>query len=199
MADRPIAEGEVDLQAFRWRLAEAIAWCTERADDDQPASSLRSRELQPPTYHYYPQPPHERLRLADARATAEAHTMVEQLAQRRAGILHATGQYPTILASNLAGGALLLYFPDLNLCDGAAELASAGFFDTDNIPACDTWICFLPDERRWDFLISWIPPQLLSSAQEGVEINPEVCIAWASEFDSRFTQQMQRAGLMLQR
>jgi hypothetical protein len=36
------------------------------------------------------------------------------------------GRYPGAPASNLVGGRLILYDPDSNLCDGAAEVDRNG-------------------------------------------------------------------------
>jgi hypothetical protein len=32
-----------------------------------------------------------------------------------------------------------------------------------------------------EYLVSWVPPQLLELANAGVEVNPEQCILWAPE------------------
>ena len=39
-----------------------------------------------------------------------------------------------------AAGRLLVYFPDEELWDGAAEAASSGFFDEHNAPPWGTWV-----------------------------------------------------------
>jgi hypothetical protein len=191
----PNSDWAFDPERFRWRLAEVISWCQERVIADQPATCLRSDELQPPTYHYWSNPPHERLRLA-AYPREDGGEMVEQLAQRRTDLLRTAGQYPTAPAIDLATGALLMYYPGLNLFDGAAEVVSAGFFDSDNIPAWDTWVAFLPGAPGDEVLVSWIPPLLFPNAQQGVEVNPEACIEWASGVDSPFTRSLREAGIM---
>jgi len=151
----PDTDWAFDLDKFRWRLAEVISWWQEGVDADQPATCLRSEELQPPTYSYWSNPPHERLRLA-AYPREDGGEMVEQLAQRRADLLRSAGQYPAAPAANLAAEALPMYYPGLNLLDGAAEVVSAGFFDSDNIPAWDSWVAFLPGAPGDEMLVSWI-------------------------------------------
>jgi len=75
--------------------------------------------------------------------------------------------------SDLRGGRLLLYAPEENLADGAARYASCGFFDVDNTPPWDAWVAF-----SHGTLLSWVPPQLLTLAQSGIDVNPECCICW---------------------
>ncbi|MGA9980778.1 MAG: hypothetical protein WBQ08_19315 [Candidatus Sulfotelmatobacter sp.] len=85
-------------------------------------------------------------------------------------------RYPSTVIPDLAGGRLLLHAPDDNLCDGAAQCSSKGFFDVDNIPPWDTWVCF-----SGKYLVSWVPPRLLELANQGVDTNPEQCILWAPD------------------
>jgi hypothetical protein len=66
--------------------------------------------------------------------------------------------------------------PHDSLSDGAATVQSEGFFDVDNVPAWDTWIYF--DGRT---LLSWVPAQLISKVQSGIDVNPEGCIKWADD------------------
>ena len=40
---------------------------------------------------------------------------------------------------------MFVHFPDADLCDGAAELASDGFFDGHNTPPWDTWVGYFRD------------------------------------------------------
>jgi hypothetical protein len=115
-------------------------------------------------------------RFESGQSAAERAQMVEALADKRAEQLRIAHRYPLAQLEGLAGGRLLLYSPDENLFDGAAQYSSKGFFDADNVPPWDTWICF--HERQ---LVSWVPPQLLQLAAHGVDVNPEQCIVWASE------------------
>ena len=105
---------------------------------------------------------------------AERVRVVETVADNRAHKLGARKDQGKF--EGLADGRLLLYSPDENLFDGAAMVASNGFFDVDNIPPWDTWICFVGR-----YLVSWVPPQHLELANSGIEVNPEGCILWAPE------------------
>jgi hypothetical protein len=127
------------------------------------ARQLRSPSLRPPPFEY-PQSPVERTQI------------VEAVAEKRAAQLRLENRYPLALVDDLAGGRLLKYAPNENLCDGAAQYSSKGFFDVDNIPPWDTWICFIEP-----YLISWVPPRLLDIANTGIDANPEQCILWARE------------------
>jgi hypothetical protein len=124
---------------------------------------LRSPSLRPSPFGY-PQAPAERVQI------------VEAVAEKRATQLHLEHRYPLALVGDLAGGRLLKYAPSENLCDGAAQYSTKGFFDVDNIPPWDTWICFIEP-----YLISWVPPRLLDLANTGIDANPEQCILWARE------------------
>jgi hypothetical protein len=57
-------------------------------------------------------------------------------------LLQEQGIPPFQLALPLAGGRLLAFALDHTLSDGAAYVATNGFFDGDNIPAWDTWITY---------------------------------------------------------
>ena len=98
---------------------------------------------------------------------------MEELATRRAERLRHEGRYPRSILGGLGNGRLLEYVPEDNLFDGAARYASKGFFDVDNVPAWDTWICFFQGH-----LINWVPPQLLGLVNDGLDANPERCIFW---------------------
>ena len=87
---------------------------------------------------------------------------------------------------NLLGGRLLCFFPDGNLCDGAAELESDGFFDVCNTPPWDTWVGYFCDETDpnssyANYLLAYVPKQLVSLASDGVLANVEQCIMWLDE------------------
>lgn len=89
---------------------------------------------------------------------------------------------------DLRSGRLLCYFPDANLADGAAEVASGGFFDINNIPPWDTWVGLyrsdLRDVSLRVYLISYVPEMFLEHAARGIDANPESCIAWLYDTDT---------------
>ena len=78
---------------------------------------------------------------------------------------------------DLRGGRLLVYFPDAELADGAAEAESRGFFDAFNAPPWDCWVALLRDDRGEDssysvYVLSWVPRVLLDLASAGIRVNP---------------------------
>src|SRR5262249_31379997 len=122
-----------DIQTFRRRLAETIAWCGQRGAVDSPRDGLRTPALRPAALD------ESRTHCRYAWRTAPyCSTIVEALAGERERLLRSGGIYPDHSIEDLAGGRLLAYYPDTNLFDGAAEEESGGFFDVDNIPPWDT-------------------------------------------------------------
>jgi hypothetical protein len=88
--------------------------------------------------------------------------------------------------TDLQGGRLLVYFPDEDLGDGAAQLKTAGFFDARNTPPWDCWIAFLanPESARYaDCLLSYVPSALIDLVAQGLDANPEDCVAWLENTD----------------
>lgn len=82
---------------------------------------------------------------------------------------------------------MLVYFPDSELSDGAAEAESRGFLDVYNAPPWASWIAHRSDggqDPSFDsYLISWIPPCFVDSVTAGISVNPEQCIQWLEDAD----------------
>lgn len=140
-------------------LREAIAWCVSRADH-----SLRTPLISP--------------RVLESGYRDAVRSVVQA---RR---LHLTGT--RLLDALPEGGRLLAYFPDEDLACGAAEAASRGYFDINNVPPWDTWVLMIeqpdqPRDSRGNCLIAWVPPAFVSRAQQGIEANPEECIGWLDD------------------
>jgi hypothetical protein len=77
-----------------------------------------------------------------------------------------------------------LFYPDRSLFNGAAEVASQGFLDTDNVPAWDTWLDYGADgsgskeESNQNILVSWVPAEFNHLVAAGIDVNPEGSIEW---------------------
>jgi hypothetical protein len=100
---------------------------------------------------------------------------------------------PIVPAGDLRGGRLLIYFPDQELADGAAEVESRGFLDVNNAPPWDTWVAFIQHEKSaQSHLISWVPPEFLPLADAGIRVNPEECILWLDDADVDLRKQLAR-------
>jgi hypothetical protein len=124
--------GREQVAAFRQSLAETIAWCTARAALGDPERCLRT-----PALHARP------LRFEPSLAGRQA--CVTAVIDARSRLLRATGRSPATLASDLAGGRLVLFDPDGTLSDGAAAVDSQRFFDDDNVPPWDCWVLYVAD------------------------------------------------------
>jgi hypothetical protein len=115
--------------------------------------------------------------LSEAKTADDRALAVRSVVDRRADLLgDGESARKPMAAPGLQGGRLLLYWPEENLCDGAAEYATRGFFDVDNTPPWDTWISFSNGT-----LLSWVPPPLIELVQGGIDVNPENCIQWMAE------------------
>lgn len=134
--------------------------------------------------------------------------VVRATRERRASLLRANKSYPSAPAQSAGGGRLLVYNPDWDLWDGAAELESGGFFDADNCPPWDVWVAYAtpPDDGRlrvgsawrpWSsYLIAWAPPECVAVVTAGILVNPECCVVWAAALDSPLTTALRRLGLV---
>ncbi len=86
----------------------------------------------------------------------------------------------------LDSGRLLVYFPNDELADGAAQDSSAGFFDTHNCPPWDTWVAMIEERRELrrypsPYLLAWVPRELVEHTTWGIDQNPEGCIVWLED------------------
>jgi len=135
--------------------------------------------------------------LHEARETSVASLIAER---RR---LIEAGQEPDVMRRSLPEGKLLLFYPDLSLFEGAAEAASRGFFDSDNVPAWDTWVYCGTDgsgsKRNSDeaFLVTWIPREFVPLVNAGIDVNPEECFQWSTKVTRNFTRSLKQAGILI--
>ena len=154
------------LAECKTRLAQTIYWCERRIDLSSPASSLRTKELQP------------RL-LEESRLSAVQSVVTTRELYGGVEIREAT------MPDHLAGGRLLVYFPDDDLACGAAEAETEGFFDINNVPPWDTWVTYIPNAFNGyydtDYLVAWIPREFVEVANRGINVNPEQCIQWLTD------------------
>jgi hypothetical protein len=97
---------------------------------------------------------------------------------------------------SIGGGRLLVYFPDDELADGAAETESEGFFDGHNAPPWDTWVAMVEDAGRSNrnpYLVAWVPKEFTAHAQRGIDVNPEKCICWLDDCDLAIKSLLRRS------
>ena len=82
--------------------------------------------------------------------------------------------------------ALLVIEPAGSLSDGAAQVASAGYLDANNMPPWDTWLTSVTGLSTWGpALVCWVPAWAREHVQAGIEVNPERCLSWAHLDDDR--------------
>jgi hypothetical protein len=168
----------IDKVPFDVRLTETIEFCAPRASVDDPVGCLRIDGLRPF--------PHTRDRGAS----------VVYVADSRHSPVYAPKAKPAVGRSDLLQGRLLVYFPDLDLSDGAAEAESRGFLDVYNSPPWATWIAHRSDDREDtttdSYLISWVPPCFVDGVSAGIRVNPEECILWLEDADVKARVELRR-------
>lgn len=150
------------------RLAETIAWTTAVLKRDDFTPSMRYPDLQWRLLH-------------DGRDDA----ICEVGAARQFALIETTTALVTT-CPQLGGGRLMVYFPDGDLCDGAAEQETNGFFDVFNVPPWETWVGYFEDSpgRRGSddsYLLAYVPAALVELVDAGMLVNPEECILWLSQ------------------
>jgi hypothetical protein len=160
------------VKPFWRRLDEAVAWCGPRANPEAARDCLRSPELRP--------------RILQPSYTAG---VADLLLNRE----HALGRNFTVPTDSVATGRLLVYGPDEELSDGAAEEETNGFFDVANCPPWDTWVAFVEEPHpsptgRIAYLVSWVPPEFVESVGRGIYVNPEGCIRWLEDSTDAFAK-----------
>ena len=212
-----------DLPAqFKSRISEAIAWCAAQPfvanectaddlryvwqcelaqaqevdpDEQVPVSVFRTSELRPPSFTEI------------ATGYAERRLAIATLGEMRSRLLAKRNiALPTpTLGIGLGKGRLLLFDPDATDGGGAAMEASAGFLDADDAPPWDTWIAYVREQlsdddtqtREWgSYLVSWVPPALVSMVSAGIAACPVDCIAWATDRDCAFSRLLHEAGVL---
>lgn len=162
------SRGQTDLKtlnsnALQSRLAETIAWCNSLTLPND----LPSFEINPNIFH---------------QGYDDIVCDIGFSRQRYLGY----NKIPIPKGKpNLAGGRLLVYYPDLQLSDGAAEVATDGFFDVFNLPPFDTWLTFIEDSALQHMhqkqLLCYIPASAVHLADLGISVNPEECILWLED------------------
>ena len=171
------------LRDFKRRLAQTVFWCAPRADITHPESCLRTPELRP--------------RLLEENRFCTVDTGVNRR-EAWGGVEIRDAKIPDALG----GGRLLIYFPEIDLACGAAEQETAGFFDVNNVPPWDTWVTYWEDEEQnvdsfdSEYLIAWVPPEFVQSANDGINVNPEECIKWLSDTSVELARVLRSENLL---
>ncbi len=168
---------------FTLRLSEAIAWCKARVPTADISRSLRSQTLQP--------------RYEMQFVWSYRHSLyVNSVLRARRQALRSVLSVPVTPPANLANGRLLFYFPDEQVDDGASEMASKGFFDERDAPAWDTWVGVFKDDQRGQYIVSWIPAELLQCVAEGIAVNMVDCVGWLDKIEFALSKELTKSGLV---
>lgn len=196
---------------FQRRLVETIAWCSSQDWSFQCPSretitysafmtsgkGLRTDLLRPPELS-------ERGEMV-WKTSRERQHVVERLAIKRAALLQEQDISPLQTVQPLTGGRLLAFNPDGSTSDGALHDFTQGFVDGSNLPAWDTWICYVTNDLvsnlEWwrgcdSYLLSWVPDALVEGVETGIDVNSDDCVRWAADLDAAFIQQLKQAGLL---
>jgi hypothetical protein len=156
--------GDDHLQDLVGRLRETTVWCSQHLDPAAPQTCLRPA------------------RLAPATLTRGRHTAVDDVCRWRRQDMLAQPKRET---NSPVLGRLLVYFPDAELTDGAAQAESREFFDVFNAPPWGTWVGYFEekssDRDRSSYLLAWVPFEFIPLAEAGLGVNPEECIVWLKD------------------
>jgi hypothetical protein len=82
-------------------------------------------------------------------------------------------------------GKIIVYFPDINLFDGASEIESEGYFNFIDCPPSSTWLYYHEGgEALLRHIIAWIPSDYLEKATIGVLVVCCGAIEFLDELDN---------------
>jgi len=164
------------LTDFNKQLQETISWCLPRILSDDLKSSLRT--VLPASVEYIDDPD-LLMKLANC-----AITIRMVLLEERHRIDKHWGKTIESLPSGLAGGRLLIFYPEWAVGDPGANVMTSDYFNEITIPACDTWVYGGIDTKFRDgvtkdvhYIICWVPAQLLSMVEEAIQTDPTECFA----------------------
>jgi hypothetical protein len=162
----------IDDQTLIARLTETVAWCNSL----EQIGDFRSEQLRPRVLHN------------------GADDAVCEVGRCRANWYRQQKFETPIEMPDLKGGELMVYFPEENLSDGYADLVSKGFFDVENTPPYDTWVAFFDDgphvvnQGLRTYLVCFVPQRFIELAEAGIDGNPEECILWLRQSNTRFKE-----------
>jgi hypothetical protein len=161
----------------RWLAKEKIRQAAEtRREGEQLMAAADVGSIAPPLRHQLRSEALRHFAQDFAKSGVDHASIVDQVVEARSQAQRESGKVSNSEGFDLCDGRLLLYAPEENLADGAAEYVSFGFFDVDNVPPWDTWVTMFGK-----YLVSWVPSQLFRLVQEGLDVNPEQCILWADD------------------
>jgi hypothetical protein len=173
--------------------AALAQWEASGARGLPPAQILRTRELLPDNLLDTPEGDGELIELPMAARLAA----VEYVTGMRSRL---TKQTPA--PANKTGskrGRFLALTVDQSDASSAPMGNTHGLFSVWDTPPWDLWLAYVvPD--KWpegeSYLVSWIPPTLVSLADIGVRVNPLKCLWWLDSRDNAFARDLNIDGLL---
>lgn len=171
------------LAEIRASLAETIEWCSNPVHDREANRPLRSVALEPQALYG------SRKRVVGHVISCRKDQLIHQRHEAQALQLSLQHKNITIPSQTYSHqGRLLVYEPDNDLTDGAAQVESYGYFDLYNAPPWDTWVANVvePDGKNW--ILCWVPGVYLKLAEIGIKVNPEECIYWLNRHKPALAQ-----------
>src|SRR5262249_45794147 len=124
---------------------------------------------------------------------------VSALAEARAALLCQEGNTLPPVDHDLSGGRLLWVDPSLGINTGAVQVETSGFIDYDDIPAWDTWICWVSEETDTSsggYLLCWIPPAFVQVVEYGMAVSCTEPFRWASGVVAPFLRRLRATKLL---
>ena len=170
------------INLFRARLAETIAWCDARADAADPKNSLRSPELTPENWsldsHGYDDYDwaYDKAKGWDY-SLVSAMKIVDSISDRRSSLVAELNLRTASMPTNFSElGRLALMSIASNLSDGLSQDYSGGFYDIEEMPPWSTWLWVLGEhsnhtDQTYPVVLSWVPSLFVPMAQKGMDVN----------------------------
>jgi hypothetical protein len=171
-------------------FAETVLWCSQQdlKSNSEDSEYLRNRRMLEqrifkelnyaalsPLYNQLRNPELKpSIEIGENTTDEERENTVAKVIEKRSQLLAAEGLLDQERILSEKKGRLLVCWPAENVSDGASQVASRGFFDPNDIPPWDTWIHY--GEGR---LNCWVPDEVISLAQSGLDANMVQCIQWA--------------------
>lgn len=192
---------QFDLELFKSRLTETIAWCKPRVsmDEAQIPYCLRT-------------PPYPDESLTDGKSPPEDTWIIKRdlkpisafsrvVFEKRANAIQSK-DYESL--GGLQGGRLLLFDLDASGCDGTSPPESLGLLDGCDFTPWDTWVDYGEIESSHpyhrDYLISWIPQGYFWHTEGAIKVHTYKGLLWVEDAVDGFPflEQLREAGLFFE-
>ena len=165
--------------AFLLRVAEAATWC-EYLLMQSHLKTLRSPELTSDTVFQH------------CVTISEQEHYVRNIILTRRSLIKST-RIPLLDPDLIIEkGRLLFSYPNQMKSGGLLNYSTGGFFDENDLPPIDSWICFgkyarrsVLDHSSWytDLLISWVPNSYVKQVDSIIKPQKDLEVSWGKQFE----------------